>query len=241
MIYCFGNSHVSIFSGSDKMVPIWPSRSIDHLPWFKTFRLGGCTAYQAMKHISDILELVEVNPCLIGFNKETDTILLVFGEVDVRAHIVLQAEKQNRTVDSITLEVVDRYFEAIMALYNRGFKVAVFGCVGGYVLQEGDTGPPWPHSGTLEQRNGATRLLNDSIENLCSEVGISFVSVFEEMLEKDRITTKIKYLDMNAGKVHITTRMLPIVLWKFRDIGLIPWEDVIAPYEFGVNKLEWFS
>jgi hypothetical protein len=186
-----------------------------------------------MKHVREILSIVEESADWIGFDKERDTILLVFGEVDVRAHIVGQAEKQNRTIESITLEVVDRYFEAIMFLKNKGFKVAVFGCVAGYVVPEGHPGPPWPHSGTLLQRNSATRLLNDSIESLCKSKEIPFVSVFEDMLEEDKITTKTKYLDMDVACVHITTRMLPLVLWKFRDIGLIPWEDVIAPYEVG--------
>jgi len=233
MIFCFGNSHVSIFSGDDKMVPIWPNRSVDHLPWFCTFRLGAGTAYQAMKHIKEILAIVEGCPESVGFDKVKDTILLVFGEVDIRSHIVIQAEKQNRSIDSITLEVVDRFWEAIIFLKDKGFNVAVFGCVAGYVVPEGGPGPPWPHVGTLVQRNNATRLLNDSIEDLCKMNNIPFVSVFEEMLEEDGITTKIKYLDMDAGCVHITTRMLSIVLWKFRDIGLIPWEDIIAPYEVG--------
>ena len=238
MIFCFGNSHVSIFSGNDKMVPIWPNRSIDYLPWFRTFRLGAGTAYQAMKHVNEILNIVQQWSVSIDFNKENDTILLVFGEVDVRSHIISQAEKQNRSIDSITLEVVDRYFEAIMFLKNKGFKVAVFGCVAGYVVPEGSNGPPWPHVGTLKQRNGATRLLNNSISALCKSVDIPFISVFDEMLEEDGITTKTKYLDMDVACVHITTRMLPLVLWKFRDIGLISWEDIIAPYEVGNNKFE---
>ena len=238
MIFCFGNSHVSIFSGNDKMVPIWPNRSIDYLPWFRTFRLGAGTAYQAMKHVNEILNIVQQWLVSIDFNKENDTILLVFGEVDVRSHIISQAEKQNRSIDSITLEVVDRYFEAIMFLKNKGFKVAVFGCVAGYVVPEGSNGPPWPHVGTLKQRNGATRLLNNSISALCKSVDIPFISVFDEMLGEDGITTKTKYLDMDVACVHITTRMLPLVLWKFRDIGLIPWEDIIAPYEVGTNKFE---
>ena len=237
MIFCFGNSHVSIFSGNDKMVPIWPKRSVDYLPWFRTFRLGAGTAYQAMKHIKDIIAIIEEYSESIGFNKVVDTILLVFGEVDVRSHIITQSEKQGRTIDDITLEVVDRYFEAIMFLKGKGFNVAIFGCVAGYIVPEGSKGPPWPHVGTLEQRNGATRLLNDSIEDLCEIENIPFVSVFDEMVGDDGITTKTKYLDMDVACVHITTRMLPIVLWKFRDIGLIPWCDTIAPYEVGNHRL----
>ena len=229
MIWAFGNSHVSLFSGTDVMCPVWPARSIDTLPWFRTIRLGACTAYQAMKWIKEILNIVESN--LIGFDKTDDTILLVFGEVDIRAHVALQAEQQNKSIETVTLEIVDRYSEAIALLKDEGFNVAVFGCVAGFVLQEGDSGAPWPHSGTLKQRNTATRIFNTNVEDFCIGRGIPFVSIFEEMVEDDFITTKIKYLDMKGGKCHATTRMLVITLWKFRDVGLIPWEDAIAPYE----------
>ncbi|MBU0791689.1 MAG: hypothetical protein KKC55_14660 [Gammaproteobacteria bacterium] len=231
MIFCFGNSHVSIFSGTDKMVPIWPERSVDTLPWFRTFRLGACTAYQAMKWIKEIITITKQGS--IGFNREKDTLLLVFGEVDIRAHVALQAEKQNKFISTVTLEIVDRYCEAISLLKSEGFNVAVFGCVAGFVLKDGDTRPPWPYFGTIEQRNGATKIFNDSVGDFCKKIGVPFISVFEEMLEDDGITTKIRYLDMDIGKCHINNRMLAIVLWKFRDIGLIPWEDIIAPYEVG--------
>jgi hypothetical protein len=222
-IWAFGNSHVSIFSGTDTMVPIWPARSVDTLPWFRTIRLGACTAYQAMKWIKEIVAIIDLE--LLSFDKEKDTILLVFGEVDIRAHITTQAEKQGKSISEVTLEIVERYSEAIQFLKDNGFNLAVFGCVAGFVLQEGDSGAPWPHSGTLEQRNGATALFNDSVGSFCSSLDIPFISVFKEMLKDDGVTTKIRYLDMNAGKCHINTRMLPLVLWKFRDAGLIPYED----------------
>ena len=209
-IFAFGNSHISIFSGKDTMVPIWPKRSIDVLPYFKTIRLGAPTAYQAMRHIYDILEVVRHGK--IGFDRLTDTILLVFGEVDVRAHIILQAEKQNKSIELVTNEVVERYWEAIWELKYRGFKVAVFGCIAGFILKEDGAPSAWPHVGTLEQRNLATRIFNDGLEVLCKEKDVPFISVFEEMLEDDGITTKIKYLDEREAGYHLTTRMLPLIL-----------------------------
>ena len=126
-IWAFGNSHVSIFSGTDTMVPIWPARSVDTLPWFRTIRLGACTAYQAMKWIKEIVAIIDLE--LLSFDKEKDTILLVFGEVDIRAHITTQAEKQGKSISEVTLEIVERYSEAIQFLKDNGFNLAVFGCV----------------------------------------------------------------------------------------------------------------
>ena len=226
MIYCFGNSHVAIFSGSDEMVPIWPLLSHDLLPWFRTYRIGAVTAYQAYKHLDTINKIISIT----GVNKQEDYILLVFGEVDIRAHIVEQSLKQGKDLSVIISEVVERYCRALSQLKTDGFKVTVFGCIAGFILQEGGLPIPWPHSGTLEERNWATRIFNKRLNEYCDVHNIPFVSVFEEMLEKDGITTKIKYLDLNGAGCHANTKLLPLILWKFRDIGLIPFDAKIPSY-----------
>ena len=214
MIYCFGNSHVSIFSGTNVMVPIWPDRSVDTLPDFRTFRIGPVTAYQAVKHLHKIRIILEET----DFNIKEDTLLFVFGEVDIRAHIVEQSKKQDILVDVITKDVVKRYFEAIGTMHLLEYNIAVFGCIAGFKLKEGGQKPPWPHSGTCKERNRITKIFNDQLEYRCSATNIPFISVFEEMLKSDG-ETKVKYLDTDGAGCHATTRMLPLILWKFRDAG----------------------
>jgi hypothetical protein len=219
VIYCFGNSHVSIFSGQDVMVPIWPDRSTDILPDFRTFRIGPVTAYQAVKHLDRIQDILNET----DFKREEDTILFVFGEVDIRAHIVEQSKKQDVPAVIITKEVVNRYFEALNTMRLLEYNVVVFGCIAGFKLKEGGQEPPWPHSGTCKERNIITKVFNDQLERKCQSVNIPFISVFEEMLKSDG-ETKVKYLDTDGAGCHATTRMLPLILWKFRDAGLIPWK-----------------
>lgn len=228
MIYAFGNSHVAIFSGTDIMVPIWPNRSVDALPWFRTFRIGAVTAYQALKHMTTIYEICGA----VGFEREKDSILFVFGEVDIRAHIIEQSEKQNRPTVQIAKEVVDRYFAAIMDAVHNNIDVMVFGCIAGFKLQEGARTPPWPHSGSCVERNIITRIFNDRLEDKCEKESIPFISVFEEMLDENG-ETKICYLDKLGAGCHATTRLLPLILWKFRDKGLIPFEHKICKWEGG--------
>ena len=158
--------------------------------------------------------------------------LLVFGEVDIRAHIIEQARIQNSFVRDITEEVVLSYYRAIITLKELGFNVAVFGCIAGFKLVEGGQLPSWPYFGTCIERNRITKRFNGILEGWCVSDHIPFVSVFEEMLLSDG-NTKTKYLDTDRAGCHVTTRMLPLILWKFRDAGLIPWEDAIIPFEGG--------
>ena len=82
----------------------------------------------------------------VGFNKEEDIVLMVFGEVDVRAHIVEQSLKQGKHVFHITRDVVNRYWKAIKTVQDDGYTVAVFGCIAGFKLKEGAPEPPWPQT-----------------------------------------------------------------------------------------------
>jgi hypothetical protein len=199
------------------MVPIWPERSIDALPDFRTFRIGPVTAYQAVKHLDTVLMIMKE----MDFNKEEDAILFVFGEVDIRAHIVEQSKKQLVPTDIITRDVVNRYYQAIQEVRYMGFKIAVFGCIAGFKLVEGGQEPPWPYSGTCKERNEITKIFNDMLESKCKSLRVPFISVFEEMLEPNG-ETKVEYLDVNGAGCHVTTSMLPLILRKFRDVGLIP-------------------
>jgi len=233
IIWAFGNSTVSIFSGKEQIVPIWPKRSVDILPYFRTVRLGPVTAFQAMKHTYDILEIVRYGNT--GFDKFEDTILMVFGEIDVRAHIVAQAQKQARPIKHIAQIVAKRYSEAIIELKNRGFKLAVFGCIAGFVLDKKKP-LPWPHFGTLEQRNRAAKWLNEMTGTMCKDRGIPFISVFDDMIDINGVT-KTQYLDGDGTGCHLGSRILPLILWKFRDKGLIPWGDALLPYESGIYRI----
>lgn len=225
-VFAFGNSHVSIFSGTDSMVPIWPNLSQDKLPWFRTFRIGAVTAYQAVKHMKLIYEICDS----VSFKKDEDILLFVFGEVDIRAHIVEQSKKQNRPQVQITKEVVQRYFEAIKEAKDEGYEVAVFGCIAGFKLKEGGDKPPWPYSGTCKERNSITQIFNQELCKKCHTNYIPFISVFEEMLLMNG-ETDVRYLDINGAGCHLTTKILPLILWRFRDSGLIPFDCKLCEWE----------
>lgn len=44
IIHCIGDSHVSFFGGLDRIQPVWPQRSDDRLPWFRTYHIGPALA-----------------------------------------------------------------------------------------------------------------------------------------------------------------------------------------------------
>ena len=238
MIYCFGSSQVGVFSGTDIPSPVWPERSVicngeifdkkDALPWFRTFNIGAVLAYHAEKHFEKVKEILET---ISEFDKVNDTLLLLFGDVDIRMHVYVQAAKQKKQMSEIVKTIAKRYLKAVLDLMDDGFNIALYGCIGSAVRSDA---PQYPIYGTVQNRNEATALFNGYLRRFCLDHNLPYVSVFNELMT-EYASTDLRYMDtelMGKGNgLHITTKMLPLLLWKCRDIGLIPFEDKISMYE----------
>ena len=140
IIHCIGDSHVSVFTGIERMPPIWSpnERSDDRTDYFRTYRIGPATAYQLDKKIPAIEHIIQHAPV----DKGNDSILFCFGEVDIRAHLVKQSIEQNRTIDDVVMECVDRYVKTVLYFKEKGYDMMVWGPVASWSDEEPYTGGP---------------------------------------------------------------------------------------------------
>lgn len=213
MIHCLGDSHSSFFSGNEEMQPIWPQKSNDITPFFKSYRLGPCTAYQLLNKIDIIKDILNIK-----VNKDEDYVLFCFGEVDVRAHLLKQSNEQNRNIDDIILECVTRYFEVMKIINSLGFRVIVWGVIATWSDLKPYTGPSF---GTQIERNSITYKFNSFLEKFSKENDFIFVSMYDEMLNEDG-TTIHEYLDDWEGcHIHLNQKIMPQTLEKFKNLKLI--------------------
>ena len=230
MIYCIGSSQVNLFTGVDKIPPEWPLKAYDILPWFKTFHIGPVTAYQAKKHFVKVRHILEVN----RFDQQNDYFMPVFGSVDLRMHVYKQVALQKKSMPKIVHTLANRYLANIKLLLFEGYKIILYGCVGTAVrARNTDSRPKF---GTVKERNEATALFNDCLINFCTRYDLYYLSIFDEMLLENG-KTDLRYMEtdfMGEGNgLHATTKMLPLLLWKCRDIGLISFDTAFLPFESG--------
>lgn len=213
MIHCIGDSHSSVFSGNEEMQPIWPNRSNDIIPYFKSYRIGPATAYQLKTKTPIIDQIVSLIP-------PNDKLLFCFGEVDIRAHLIKQMIEQNRTLESVVKECVDRYFEVIL-MYKKTLNIEIV--VWGPIASWNDLKPylGGPSFGTGLERNKTTKQFNEYLEKLCVENSIPFISIFNEMLNEDGTTNPIYLDDWDDCHIHLNQKAMPIILKKFKDNNLI--------------------
>jgi hypothetical protein len=194
------------------MQPEWPLLASNKLPFFNSYRIGPATAYQleTKKYIID--DIIKKH------YKDDDSVLFCFGEVDVRAHLIKQMNLQNRPIDDIVKECVDRYFDVILHYKNSGINCIVWGVIGSWHESKYYTGPSF---GTCVERNKVSEKFNNYIEELCKLHNVGFVSIFYDMINENYETNPY-YLDNWPGShMHLSQTCMPIIIKKFDEHGFI--------------------
>lgn len=227
MIYIIGDSHVSVFSGTDKthdgLRHIQPefgtcytltegqlrphiNKFEQKIPYFCPIKIGSNTAYNSFNKLERIERVISEYKIT-----NNDFVVLCFGEIDIRNHIGFQAEKQNITLNEAIEKCVDRYLETIVYLKNKNLNLYIYG-------------PPassvgWAHNlkvdyGNVVLRNQMTLYFTEYLEKKCSELGIQVVSIAKEMMLPDGTTNQIYIMD----DIHLSQETMPIIKEKFNNI-----------------------
>jgi hypothetical protein len=184
-IIIFGNSHVSAFSGEDRIIDSTMSRFESEDFIYYCQRLGPCTAYNFFwnpEYYPKVLDFLETSE----FRK--DTICLLLGEIDCRLHIGLNAEKMSKPIDECIEEVIDRYILCLLDLKHRGYKVLIMAVQPASTCAP-STVPDSPAHGLYQDRNRITREFNRLLERKARIHGFLFCSIFD-FLMLDEVTPK---------------------------------------------------
>ena len=208
MIHCIGDSHSCFFSGQEEMQPFWPEPSNDKLPYFKSYRIGAATAYNLFHKIPIIDEIVKLK-----VDKDKDIVIFCFGEVDIRAHLLKQKEIQNKEINILIKECVDRYWFVVLYFHSLGYKMGVWAPIASW----GDDKPYSGQSfGTNVERNLVTNIFTDYLNDLASNSDIEIISIFNKMLNDDS-STNASYLDEWEGcHIHLNQKAMPMAIEEFK-------------------------
>lgn len=211
IIYCIGDSHISFFSGRNEIQPAWPLSAHDAIPSFKTYRLRAVLAYRlpdfgsTMQGREKLLEILGIIP-------KQSRLLLSFGEVDCRVHLIKQSEKQGRPIEEVVNECVGRYFSQVLEL-KKEFRPMVWAVVPSSPTEK-VLDPRYPHYGTPAERNRVHRLFNQELERLCKENSIPFISIFNILTHPDGTTNTAFYSD----QIHLSQRALPYAVRELQEV-----------------------
>ena len=214
MIHCIGDSHSAVFSGEEAMQPCWPEPAANTLPQFKSYRIGPATAYQIANKqpiIESLIDSIE-----LGVD---DSLMFCFGEVDIRAHLIKQAKMQDRPVNDLVVECVNRYINAISYYKKYGVQIIIWGPIASWSATKEYTGGP--SFGTEQERNWVTFAFNTALHLACVREGFEFASIFYNMVNDDMTTFPDFLDDWEGSHMHLSQRAMPTILEEFEKRGLI--------------------
>lgn len=186
-INCIGDSHISVFSETDLLLPISKWENHDR---FNIFHAGPRTAYGVFnkQHI--------INAC--NSIPGDEYVLLCFGEIDGRCRVHLAGDKYK----NIEL-IANNYFKLIDNIPTRNIIVlSVTPCLVEDPFKEWhDANPGMRRNvrtstrGTMTQRNEYKRYLNNCIRGYCDDKDYIFVDIWNNVLHKP---------DMYRDDIHLS-------------------------------------
>jgi hypothetical protein len=224
MIYIIGDSHVSVFSGTDKGTnglrhiqpefgscytisggSLRPHNVFEQrLPMFCPIKIGSNTAYNSFNKLPIIEQAIK------EYNvNESDYVFLCFGEIDIRNHIGENAEKMGISLSDSIKICVDKYMRTVLELKNKGYNIGVYG-------------PPSSSVGwattygykDVFTRNKMTLEFNQYLATKCLTNNILFVDISKEMQLPNGDTNNKFIMD----DIHLSQEAMPILIEKFKSV-----------------------
>lgn len=215
IIHCIGDSHINVFSGQKDIQPIWPEISKNSIEFFKTYRLGPVLAYNLCKLDTETKGREKLFKILNTIPKNS-TIILSFGEIDCRFHLLKQSEIQKRSIEDIVNECVERYFSVILEVKNLNYNVLILEVIPSTPIPSSNK-PEFPIYGTCTERNNVTSIFNKYLEKLLNKKSIPMIRISKKITNRDGFI-KTKYL---RDPVHLNQKAIPIIIEEINKINNI--------------------
>lgn len=225
MIYIIGDSHVSVFSGTDKTFDglrhIQPefgtcytisggqlrphiNRFEQRIPYFLPIKTGSNTAWNSYDKLPRIKQAIEE----YGVTND-DYVFTCFGEIDIRNHIGFNLN--GKDVFEVVNDTVDRYLKTILHLKDFGLNVGVYGAPPSSV-----GGPSFGRQyGDVILRNQMTIHFNEYLKTKCEENDVIFKDISKKLMLPDGTTDEKKFM-MDA--IHLSQGVMPFLKEEFNDL-----------------------
>ncbi|MDA9260661.1 SGNH/GDSL hydrolase family protein [Puniceicoccaceae bacterium] len=209
MIHCIGDSHSTFFSGKEQIaVDDSPSRP---MPFFRVHHIGPALAFNLMKEGAVTRGREAFLEILDDEVPANAWVMPVFGEIDCRAHIQIQAERQGKPIERIIESCVANYVQFIDEILAKGYFVIGYNVIPSapykckYRLKKKSLCPTYA---SQKQRNRITQHFNDLLRIECDKRQLPFLENFDLLLDSLGRTERKFYMD----RMHLSIRAMPMTL-----------------------------
>jgi len=211
-IICVGDSHAAFFSGAHCFQFIWPEPSPQFLPHVSGAYIASALAYSLNRRGTTERGLEKLENFLRSKSLvKGTTVMLSFGEIDLRNHVIAQSWEQARPVEAIVADCVAAYREAVELVLASGFRTLIWAPP----PSRADQGPypfMFPTVGTEVERNAATRCFIDALRATMLPLGVPVISIFDEMIDADLRSDPRYFMD----SCHLNMAATPLAIAALR-------------------------
>jgi len=226
-IHVIGDSHVSVFSKKNIIIPEYPPNIYMNFP-FKIFRIGAPLAYNLGKretyyNAREKIEHVFKHEIIKG-----DSIILSFGEIDCRYHLLKQSKLQEKDIEEVIVECVERYVQSVKEIVKDNFywinKIGFWGPIASTWLGDECSNKDCPIADRMPMRNFVTSkfntILKDKIDKFNKEfwkTNFYYLSIFEFLIDDKYFTKKEYYMD----NIHLNQKTWPLIENELKEKGFL--------------------
>lgn len=222
-----GDSHVSVFSRKNLIPPEYPPNFYMSFP-FRIFRIGAPLAYSLIDSDTYYKARGRLEHILRHEIIKGDSIILSFGEIDCRYHILRQSNLQKKNQDEIISICVDRYLKAIKEIFKDYFyyidKIGIWSPIASTWLGDECSNRDCPITDRMPNRNVVTNKFNlclkDGIDKLNKnfhKTNIFCLSIFEHLIDEKYFTKEKYYMD----NIHLSQRAWPLIEDELKNKGFL--------------------
>tara|TARA_B110000483_G_scaffold243626_1_gene334630 strand:- start:5342 stop:6139 length:798 start_codon:yes stop_codon:yes gene_type:complete len=187
------------------------------LPFFQVHHVGPVLAFNLLKNETTTRGRELFLRILDEELPAHSLIMPVFGEIDCRAHIQVQAEKQGKSVNEIVHHCAMNYIHLLDEIKTKGFNVIAYNVIPSrpyrcrYTVKKTSR---YPTYGSQKERNLITSHFNDLLREGCQKRGFPFLENFDLLVDSHGRTDEKFYMD----KIHLSRRAMPMTLDRLRDL-----------------------
>jgi len=205
-LYCIGDSHVSVFLGKDRLAPLYPEKEKSILHDVEVVRLEGILAYNLCEYNRTTKGREKLEAELARIPKQS-WVLISAGEVDVRVHLIKQAEKQNKTFEEVADALTRRYI-GFLSTFKHDYNLIILLPPPSSYLDEDTIDPSYPRYSSETKRNQMTLVLTNLLASECMKEDIKCVHIYSKSTTR-LYKTKKRYL---WDGIHLSTYAFPYLL-----------------------------
>jgi len=229
MIYIIGDSHVSVFSGTDfkenGSMHIQPefgtcytlklgqlkakiNKFEQRVPNFLAIKVGSHTAYNSFNKLPKIKQAIDEYEI-----DKNDYVFLCFGQIDIQNHLIKNSLKNNISINETIDICLNRYIETILNLKTH-FPNLRFGVYAPPSTSIGCGKYPKITPNEAINFNIITTNFNKKLKRLAEKIDVLYKDISDKLILENGLTDNKFVID----DIHLSQEAMPLLLKEFKDL-----------------------